>query len=507
MNAFTDTVKTQTIWLDSSDAGLYATSVSNCYWYENRARKPWSVFMPAGILERAFYKAMQDFPILAGHPKTSTKGRLYVLVDKDNLNMPVYTDTYCNLDYSEMHESGYNIHKLPMDFSKEYGVPVSNRLIGGRIVPGFFHVIRFRENSGLMVIGSIRHHNTDGYGYTQFMNRWAEIAKWMQQSQSDNSVPFPVRHYIYDRSFDNSYISSETTAIKDMISNPASSGGVLMKWLAWISPEMRGRVMGALSNSTDRTCSFYYISSKTMEDLRTRVQAHAPEGIRYSVNDVLTAYLAIVLGQAKEEAFIEKWKKPARSVVRGLSFKKLGKPKDLVVMIDINSRPRINLPDAKDYIGNMISGSSTVFSREQVHQKPTDEILSAMALRIHQDVASVDKEFIAQVSHFKNGKPEYYMWPAWFFATRSSKMGISNQFRFEHYGVDFGAGIPTMARTSPHAFVDNVFVMPANPAIGGYIVEFKLEPDVKANLARNEKWMSLVDKYDSYLQLLKESVV
>ncbi|KAJ2665608.1 ferroxidase fet3 [Coemansia sp. RSA 1200] len=389
-----------------------------------------------------------------------------------------------------MHESGFNTHKLPMNLSKESGVPASNKLIGGRIVPGFFHVIRFRENSGVVVIGSIRHYNTDGYGYTQFMNRWAEIAKWMQQSQSDNSVPFPVRHYIYDRSFHNSYISSETTAIKDMISNPASSGGVLMKWLAWVSPETRGRVMGALSNSTDHTCSFYHISSETMKDLRTRVQAHAPEGIRYSINDILTAYLAIVLGQAKEKAFIEKWKKPARSVVRGLSFKKLGKPKDLVVMIDINSRPRIDLPDAKDYMGNMVSGSSTVFSREQVHQESTDKILSAMALRIHQDVASVDKEFIAQVGHFKNGKPEYYMWPAWFFATRSSKLGISNQFRFEHYGVDFGAGIPTMVRTAPHAFVDNVFVMPANPAIGGYIVELKLEPDVKANLARNEEWMT-----------------
>ncbi|KAJ2759786.1 hypothetical protein H4S06_002057 [Coemansia sp. BCRC 34490] len=443
---------------------------------------------------------MQEFPILAGQLKTDANNRMYIKVNKDDLNMPVYTDTCCNLEYSDMQESGFNIHKLPVSLSGEYGVPVSSRAIGGRIKPAYFHVFRFKNNSGLLLFVSVAHYAVDGYGCSQFISRWAEISRWMQQTQSGNSVEqLPIRQYTFDRSIHDSYCLKQANDLDALTFEGLATRTLFSRWLAWISPEMRGRVFKLMSNKTSRKCSFFHISAKTMDDLRARVQAHAPEGIRYTANDVISAYLTIVIGQAKEKAFEDKWKKPLRLAVRALSGNKLGKHRDLVTTIDMNIRPRVNNPDAMDFTGNMVMGRSIVFSQNEVQQEPVDKAVSELALRINQAMSSVDLQYLGQVWYLQNKESDSYMWPTWCYAKNSNKLVVSNQARFAHYSIDFGAGSPDMVRHAPHSFRDAIFIMPDNPATGGYIFEFKLEPVVEANLVCNKDWMSLVDKYDSYM--------
>ncbi|KAJ2532032.1 hypothetical protein EV175_007180, partial [Coemansia sp. RSA 1933] len=137
-------------------------------------------------MERSFYKTLEEFPILSGRLKADSSNRLYVDIDKDNLNMPAYTDTCCDLEYSTLRDSGFNIHKLPIDLRNESGVPVPSGLFSGDITPAHFRIIRFMDNRGVLVYAHIAHYNTDGYGYSQFMNRWAEISRWMQQPQDAN---------------------------------------------------------------------------------------------------------------------------------------------------------------------------------------------------------------------------------------------------------------------------------------------------------------------------------
>ncbi|KAJ2519555.1 hypothetical protein H4217_002610 [Coemansia sp. RSA 1939] len=509
MNTFTNTVKSQTIWLDCLDAGSFPFSVSIGYWYENTAATTGGSslsssvddFMPANVLEQAFYKTLQGFPILAGQLKTADSGRHYVEIDKDNLNMPVYTDTHCDLEYSTLSKSGFNMRKLPMDLNNESGVPIPSGLVGGKIVPAYFRIFRFKNNSGVLVYASIAHYITDGYGYSRFMNRWAETAKSMQQQSQNKTTPLVVRQYIHDRSFHNNYRSSETTALSaSAVESVTAGGGWFAKSLAWLSPEARGRIFKTLSSATDRSCSYFHVSSQTLEDLRTRVQACAPEGTRYTINDVITAFLVIVVGQAKEKASTEWWNRPVPQILRTLSLNRLGNPAGLDFLVNVNLRPRIDHPEANNYMGNMTSVGSFAVTRDQIHQQPADETLSALALQVHQAIASAaNRDFIGQLGHLMNSKPEYCMWPTWSFATSSSKFVVSNQTRFNHYGMDFGAGIPSMVRHGPHAFTDNVYVMSNHPDTGGVIFEFKVPRNVEANLIRDNRWMKLVDRYDSYL--------
>ncbi|KAJ1727697.1 Replication factor A protein 1, partial [Coemansia sp. Benny D160-2] len=352
------------VYLDFTDAGLFPFSVSIGYWYENTiaatttgSSSSSSVddFMPANVLEQAFYKTLQEFPIFAGQLKTADSGRHYVEVDKDNLNMPVYTDTHCDLEYSVMCKSGFNLYKLPMDLNNESGVPIPSSLVGGKIVPAYFRIFRFRNNSGVLVYASIAHYITDGYGYSKFMNRWAESAKWIQQqTQNDGGAPLVVRQYIHDRSFHDNYRSSETTELNtSIIESVTASSGWFAKTLAWLSPETRGRIFKNLSNATNRSCSYFHVSSQTLEDLRTRVQACAPEGTRYTINDVVTAFLVIVVGQAKEKASTEWWSRPVPRILRMLSLNRLGNPTGMEFIFNVNLRPRVDHPEANNYMGNM----------------------------------------------------------------------------------------------------------------------------------------------------------
>ncbi|KAJ2521079.1 hypothetical protein GGI11_002118, partial [Coemansia sp. RSA 2049] len=295
MDSFVSSVAPQAIYLDGMDNSNLAHCVSICYWYENDNRNSDNFFAPAETLECAFYKTMEEIPILAGHIKTDPTGRMYVKIDKENLNMPIYTDVCCDMDYSTMIKNGFNVYKLPMDLREDFGVPAPPGLIGGQIKLARIRIIRFRNNSGVLVYASIAH------------------------------------------------------------------------------------------------------------------------GI------------------------------------------------------------------------------------DEFKQELTDKALSDLALKVHQVISSVNEQVIGQFGFLQNKEPDGFMWPLVGYAWERNKLVMTNQSRFDHYGVDFGAGIPKIVRHAPHAFTDTVYVMPVHPATGGYLIEFKIAPKIEANIIRDSRWMKLVDRYDNYM--------
>ncbi|KAJ1734591.1 hypothetical protein LPJ72_002276 [Coemansia sp. Benny D160-2] len=500
MDSFVSSVVPQTIYLDGMDNSNLAHCVSICYWYENDNRNSDSFFAPAETLECAFYKTMEEIPILAGHIETDSTSRMYVKIDKDNLNMPIYTDVCCDMDYSTMVKNGFNVYKLPMDLRKDFGVPAPPGLIGGQIKLARIRIIRFRNNSGVLVYASIAHGIVDGHGYTQIMNRWAEISRWMLQSQDAKASPFPVRQFLYDRSIHNDYCLDKTDALEPGVIDALTTRNALTKWLMWLSPSSRLRVFKAISVGIAHTCSFFYISAKTMEDLRARVQKYAPSGVRLSINDVLTAYLIIVVGQAKEKANTGWWKKSAAFLaIRKLSGNRIGKPKELISTTATSARSRLNHPDCEKYVGNLYFGKSKTYSQDEFKQELTDKALSDLALKVHQVISSVNEQVIGQFGFLQNKEPDGFMWSLVGYAWERNKLVMTNQSRFDHYGVDFGAGIPKIVRHAPHAFTDTVYVMPVHPETGGYLIEFKIAPKIEANIIRDSRWMKLVDRYDNYM--------
>ncbi|KAJ1799861.1 hypothetical protein LPJ59_001529 [Coemansia sp. RSA 2399] len=235
-----------------------------------------------------------------------------------------------------------------------------------------------------------------------------------------------------------------------------------------------------------------------MENLRTSVQRHAPSGTRYSVNDIICAYVTIIVVQAKEKASADWWSKPVPLAIRSIFGNRLSEYAGFQMSIAVSMRPRINNPDVDNYMGNMSFGKSIWFPQDVVHVEPVDKALSTLALRIHQAASSIDELYVSQLGCLLNSEPDSYMRLILNNAKQRRKLMISSQVRFAHYQVDFGAGSPTLVRLAPYAFPDVVFVMPGNPTMGGYELVLNLAPEVAINVVQNDSWMNLVDKYDCY---------
>ncbi|KAJ2758303.1 hypothetical protein H4S06_002763 [Coemansia sp. BCRC 34490] len=395
-----------------------------------------------------------------------------------------------------MIESRFDIRKLPIDLSDECGVPATSRSFGNIIKLAFFRVIRFKNNSGVLVFASVSHCLVDGHGFTLFMSRWAEIARWMQQPQDVHQAPFPKRQYTHDRAVHSIYRSNQTASLDTFTLESMSSGNMLTRWFAWISPETRGRIFKALSNAASRVCYYLHIPSEELENLRTSVQKHAPPGMRYSINDIIVAYVTLLVARAKEKASADWWSRPVPSAVRAAFGAKLGEHTGFLTTVAVNIRPRIEHTGTDKYTGNMSLGKYIWFPQDMVQVEPTDKALSALALKTHQAVLDVDKEYIGQFGHLLNKEPDSYMRLTLCNARHRRKLVISTQVRFAHYKVDFGAGTPLLVRFTPYAFPDVVLVMPGNPEIGGYEITLNLAPEIATHVIQDAGWMKMVDKYD-----------
>ncbi|KAJ2657628.1 hypothetical protein IWW48_004434 [Coemansia sp. RSA 1200] len=152
MDDFIKTVKPQKVYLDGLDKIISGTNIAFYYWYENKERKPWDAFMPAATLEQAFYNTLCEFPLFAGTLVTDSNGMIYVQVSKDNLNMPVYTDSACEVGFDTIRDAGFNTKLLGRDFDHARDVPVPAKIFGsGKIKLAEIHVIRLQESRGRII--------------------------------------------------------------------------------------------------------------------------------------------------------------------------------------------------------------------------------------------------------------------------------------------------------------------------------------------------------------------
>ncbi|KAJ2657845.1 hypothetical protein IWW48_004309 [Coemansia sp. RSA 1200] len=503
MDLFTSSVSSQIIYLEGYEVRRSHIHVAMGYWYKNDNPNSTDEFMPPKLMADAFYRALQDFPILAGHIMTDKYSRIYIDVNKDNLNMPVYTDTTCDMGYLDMEKVGFNVKKLPIDLYGTYSVPVPSKLSSGKIKLANVRILRFKNNSGVFVYSSIGHFTTDGYGYSHFMNRWAEVARWMQQQQSDvnSKTQLPVHEYIHDRAILLGLHSNKTTALGTEAANSVLNGSnAISRWIARLSPEKRGWLIKKWVGKNDGTFCFFHIPSKTMEDLRSSVQKHAPPGVKYSINDILTTYLGIVVAQAKQKAKIDKESKSYTAAINKIVSRSNAKPlTEFEVVININLRSHVEHTNIKNYMGNMNIGKSTSFPYNLIQKGPTVENIATLAQKIRQIASEPHVEFYAQRGFLLDNRPDNLVYNTFFGKKGKEMLGTSNHSRFAHYEVDFGSGAPALVRHVWLSFNGAMYIMPTNPKLGGYEVELRLAPDEMENVIQNTNWMKLVDSYERYL--------
>ncbi|KAJ2763316.1 hypothetical protein H4S06_000156 [Coemansia sp. BCRC 34490] len=498
MDDFTKTVRPQKIYLDGLDKIISGANIAFYYWYENKERRPWNAFMPAATLEQAFYKTLCEFPFFAGTLTTDSNGMVYVQVSKDNLNTPVYTDSACDVDFGTIRDDGFNTKLLGRDFDHARDVPAPARIIGnGKIKLAEIHVMRLQGNSGVCVFVSVAHCLVDGQGYTAFMRRWAEINRWLLACNEGGKEFLPERQYIHDRLFLSEFWNAETDRIESAISSYTEKNSTVSKWIAWLSPETRGRIIKAMISINKRINCYFYISQDKVSKLCSDIKENATKGQRLSTNDILTATTAFLIVKSMRIVDIEAQAKPIPTIMRYIFGKKTEEQRGALVSVAASLRPRVAHPDVLDYTGNMMIARHIPVPLDLVVADPVSSALAKVSGYIRSAVNNTDAEYICQLGHLANRKPEDYVQILQGLLGYKYNLMVSNQALFNHYDVDFGMDIPALVRPALLSFPNLVLIMPCHLGVGkGYEIAMTLTTEVAAKVIKDEHWMSLVDRCD-----------
>ncbi|KAJ1664246.1 hypothetical protein IW140_005832 [Coemansia sp. RSA 1813] len=218
-------------------------------------------------MEQAFYTTLCDIPLFAGSLVTDSNGRIFVQVEKNNLNMLVYTDTSCDVDFDTIKNTGFDTKLLNRSFDHARDIPAPSSIIGGRIKLAQAHIIRLRDLSGVCLFVNIAHCLVDGIGYTAFVKRWAEVSQWLTKRQNGMSTALSKIEHIHDCSFISELWESETNKLDSLTLDSLSKGSVFAKFIAWMSPETRGTMLKLLVSIDKRIKCYFHISKERADVL------------------------------------------------------------------------------------------------------------------------------------------------------------------------------------------------------------------------------------------------
>ncbi|KAI8318421.1 hypothetical protein GQ54DRAFT_280791 [Martensiomyces pterosporus] len=489
MEQFISTVKSQVIPLSPVDMLSGAVNAPYAIFYQNTDAA--DDFMPSEQLKTAFYLALQEFPILAGHLKQTGEGSFSMVVDRDNLNMPEYLESTSDIHYKDIKSAGFDKKVWPNGVVTAGAIMVSDA--SGIIRAANVHIVRLKENSGLILYLSIIHCVVDGFGYFAFLNHWAAVCKAMRGGAVE--TPTPVVRFTFDRTIVEQSLQTERKQLDAPTSNVFAKSGLLSKWLSWLSPETRGRMLRFLLSFTASETHVFHITDSTLETLRSSVREFVPEGMRVSDNDVLVALLSKTYTQALRSSqenggnIVTRVLGSIGSAVVGRLF---GAEEHRETCIVCDIRPRIGIAD-KNYIGAPLILPFISNSLYNLLTPTTAESLAGIASNVRRFVDSLDAPYVGTYIDTIDSAPSFFIQPAFYLVEHYAALLTSNQTRFRMFEADFGDGHQdwvTFIKNRPGAFI----FMPCPPPIKGVNVSMCVEAHAFRELLANEFWMSITSQ-------------
>ncbi|KAJ1665854.1 hypothetical protein IW140_002935 [Coemansia sp. RSA 1813] len=497
MDELTKNIKSKVYYLDEVDSTSSITTIPMHFWYENASGVAADKFLPPEIIKASLFKTLEEFPILVGHLKSDADWKTYVDVDRDNLNTPEYSDSYCDVHFQEIKDSGFDTKMLPSTFIDARVIPVPPTLTGSSIKLIRAHVFRFKENSGAVIFIMAAHNIFNGLGFHCFVARWAEISRWMHDAATNAAAVLPTRRFVHDRSIIKDIRSSETDALESSLRNVMLASDPMAKILGWFSPNMRAMLLKHTGVTTEFINCSFHIPTDVIDTLQKDAQEFAPPDVpRYTKNDILVSLITIAIAQST--AWDEhEGKHPLVSVLNRLFFGKfLSEPTEFTTSLPMDMRSHIKCLKGVAYTGNTTFQKGFTTSHELLNMQPSAQLVAELATRTHRVVASINERASHQYFGLLNRQPYGHLQYLLHQVKLRHMAYIANNTRSAFHTVDFGAGTPALVRPPSHGFPNLVIVLPGHPDVGGYEASFTLCREVAERIIKHKYWMSFVDKYD-----------
>ncbi|KAJ2056379.1 hypothetical protein GGI08_003881 [Coemansia sp. S2] len=487
MDTLSGAIQSQTIDLCTVDTISSFANIPYYFYYANDADKP--EFMPTDLLRESFFATLLEFPILVGHLVMDSSGRAKVVVDRDNLNVPEFLESHSGVHFRDLQATKFAWDALPDGVATVGSMTTAGA--GGVIKFANVHIVRLQDNSGVVIFANIPHYVVDGVGYCAFINRWAEVCRWMLSGETSGGLP------AYQGSFSRNIISKllpgDCGELDDSTRELFTTSGLISKWLAWISPKTRGAVLSTAAALTSIKGHVFYLSARKLATLHTLVQEYVSSNERITDNDILTALISMAVAQSeaecRPEAAVGGYLASLASYLAPSLFAQDG---DFTTEFVCDARPRLNGLSAARFTGNTVFVRCLASQLKDLAGGIDGQSLAREAKRVRQSISGVDAQYIGQLFGTLNADPSCFMCPIAQTFTKTTVV-ISNQSRFTLYGADFGNGIPTWVSPIKTFYANFVSILPVHPSTGGYALYVTLSKQAMGKLLQNEFWMSALE--------------
>ncbi|KAJ2887410.1 hypothetical protein IWW38_005148, partial [Coemansia aciculifera] len=406
----------------------------------------------------------------------------------DNLNLPDYRDSHSSVHFDDLQAAKFGWDALPAGVATAGIVATSDS--DGIVKPIHVHVVRLRDNSGVVLFVSIIHYLVDGVSYCEFLNRWADICKRLCNGDTPENVPLLQVSHLRSTLFE--HLPDDRRAMDDSTRELITTNTVLARWLAWISPKTRNKVLGAALALSSVENHIFHLSASNLASLRASIQEFITTGERISDNDVITALLQMAIVQSEAECKQEA--AATRGYLSSLAsyvFPSIyAQDSEFMTQIVFDTRPRLKGLNLARFVGNATLLRCLASPMESLTSGINAQSLALVALSVRRLVNGFDPQYICQHIDTLHRDPSCFMRPT---ALGISKftMGISNQSRFELYTADFSSGAPVWVSPLRPFFPNTMTILPTPPSADGYMVNMSMTPRAMAKLLQNKFWTSV----------------
>lgn len=366
-------------------------------------------------LRDSFYKTVcSNFPILVGHLYMDRKGHGRVDVDKDNLNIPDYQESFSNIHYDDLKGANFSWEIMPKDLVTVKFPPTAGK--SGAIKLINVHIVSLKDNSGVAMFVSVPHYVMDGNGYSQFMLQWSQV---FQQAAQADTAKFSHDRLLLDKAIGNVVTRDVDSATR----TPFAYNNPLGRWLAWISPKTRGTMLNIANN-------FIRVASHVFSVPVSKIRGH---GLALSDNDMLSALISLVLSQ---------------------SSGKRGKKCLVAILVDNRFRLDNNMLVDKRYLGNCLVGRGI-----QLTTPPGNDI-TELAQKVRAAVNDTSQSFVTGYTNMLKENPLCFTNLMIYGLSHPNTIVISNLTRLPFYEFGFGGNSPQWISPIPTTFKTFVYILP-----------------------------------------------
>ncbi|KAJ2590130.1 hypothetical protein IWW49_002170 [Coemansia sp. RSA 1797] len=447
--------------------------------------------MSTELLKWSFYKAIEDFPIFAGRLHQVQPGKLEVIVDSGNLNIPEFTEIQSNVNFNKYEAANFNPALLP-DGAVKPTAFFTGGFQEGNIKLAEICIVQFRDCGGVVLAVTIAHVLVDGYGFEMFMHRWAEINKLLA---ADSTVTdFGVSNVVHSRSILERVVPMPQEPLLSELYKMYIPSGYVSRLVAWLSPGIRGRILECIQTFADISISCFHVSRETIDKLRQSVKKNSSTNLRISDNDVLMAAITIAYTQSVLKHKSEYANTGLASWLKSSLFGSNSKNSSTFVStIAADIRHRIPNSDLETYSGNSAI-SMMVHSPIELLQMPASpEVLAQVALGVRKSTNEITSEYIAQVINGGNAESDVVFRPLVYNAGVAEKLMVTNLSRFTFYTTDFGWGVPQFVAQTNTKFPKVAKLFPAHPSKGGVFIHLVDFASTLQHMRVNSFWTEISD--------------